>query len=72
MKLACRNNLKERALLSLGMRYDKMLMDKIVDNEIDNYGVNINVIISYLCEFLHIGRFDIHNIERLVGDLHMP
>jgi hypothetical protein len=26
----------------------------------------------YLLELFHVGRFDIDDVERLVGDLHVP
>lgn len=28
--------------------------------------------ITYLCKLLHIGRFNINNVEALVGDLQVP
>ena len=24
------------------------------------------------CQFLHVGRFDVHDVERLIRDLHVP
>ena len=28
--------------------------------------------VSHLCELLHVGGLDVHDVEWLVGDLHVP
>ena len=30
------------------------------------------MIAAYLLQLFHVGRFDVDNIERLIGDLHVP